>query len=42
MVDSVGEQLFTVMSAGKGNITANDICGLVREGACAKYSKRFI
>lgn len=40
MIVSVGKQFFRVLAEGGGRISANDICGLVREGACARYSKR--
>ncbi len=39
VVENVGKQVFYVLKEGNGTITSKDICGLAKEGVCAKYSK---
>ena len=40
MVKSVGVQLFDILRESRGRVSAYDICGMVREGECARHSPR--
>ena len=32
-------QLFYILKKGKKNVSSKEVCGLVKGGACAEYSK---
>ena len=40
MINNVGEQLFAILDAANGTVSAIDICGMVIGGTCAHESKR--
>ena len=40
MITNVGEQLFAILDAANGTVSAVDICGMVIGGTCAHESKR--
>ena len=38
MVTKVGVQLFDILVESEGEVSSYDICGMIQEGECAKYS----
>ena len=40
MIDNVGIQLFAILDVANNTVKANDICGMVLGGTCARQSKR--